>query len=240
MDEYIKLQNIQKTYYPKGQQPVEALKDVNIEIKRGEFVAITGVSGSGKSTTLHILGFLDRPSQGSQFFEKPFDLKMRDKEMAALRNREIGFILQDFGLIPDWTAFDNVAMPLQFAGVHGSQKTRKVADIFKKLSIEELMERRVSQMSGGQKQRVAIARALVNDPQLILADEPTGALDTVTKNEILQILMQIKSEGKTVVVVTHDPDVAGMADRLLHISDGVLNDMSLEHFPQSSGAANLS
>lgn len=233
MDEYIKLQNIQKTYYPKGQQSVEALKDVNIEINRGEFVAITGVSGSGKSTTLHILGFLDRPSQGSQFFEKPFDLKMRDKEMAALRNRKIGFILQDFGLIPDWTAFDNVAMPLQFAGVRGSQKTRRVVDIFRKLGIEELIERRVSQMSGGQKQRVAIARALVNDPQLILADEPTGALDTATKNEILQILMQIKSEGKTIVVVTHDPDVARMADRLLHISDGVLNDTPLDIILQS-------
>jgi len=222
MPAYIELSNITKTYRPRKQAPVMALQNVSLTIEEGEFIAITGVSGSGKSTLLHILGFLDRPDSGEQFFEKPIAKKQSDREMGSIRNKKVGFVLQDFALIPYRTVYENIMIPMVFAGVPARKQKEIILRIAEKLHIEELVKRRVSQMSGGQKQRVAIARALVNDPPLILADEPTGALDCKTKREILDIFMALHQEGKTIVIVTHDPEVAEMADRTIHIVDGMV------------------
>jgi|LSQX01.1.fsa_nt_gb putative bacteriocin export ABC transporter (lactococcin 972 group) len=224
MAAYYELKNVLKTYRPRREMPVEALRGVNLEIQKGEMVAITGVSGSGKSTLLHIMGFLDQPTDGTIYFEKPIPSKMRDSERAKLRNEKIGFVLQDFALIPYRTAYENIELPLIFSQVPRKERRERIKSICEKLGIPELLKRKVSQMSGGQKQRVAIARALINNPELILADEPTGALDRKTKQETLSLLKKIHDEGKTVVVVTHDPQVAELADRQLFIEDGVISE----------------
>lgn len=226
MENYLTVTDLKKTYLPKGQAPVEALRGVSLDVKMGEMIAITGVSGSGKSTLLHILGFLDKPSSGTHFFGKSIDAKLSDRALARLRNREVGFVLQDFALIPYRSAFENIEIPLIFAGTRRKSRIEKIEKVMNELGILELRNRKVSQMSGGQKQRVAIARALVNDPKLILADEPTGALDTKTKKEILKIFQMIHKSGKTMIIVTHDPDVAAIADRRMHIEDGKLTEIA--------------
>ncbi|NLW89403.1 MAG: ABC transporter ATP-binding protein [Clostridiaceae bacterium] len=222
MSAYIELKDICKTYRPYRQVPVEALRGVDLSVEKGEMIAITGVSGSGKSTLLHIMGFLDHPSGGTLFFERPISAKMNDREMARLRNQKVGFVLQDFALVPYRTAYENIELPLIFSRVPRKERKKRIDALCEKLAIPELKRRKVSQMSGGQKQRVAIARALINDPELILADEPTGALDRKTKLETLELIRQIHKEGKTVIVVTHDSEVAELADRRMIIQDGVL------------------
>lgn len=226
METYIRMNKLEKTYATKGANPVHALRDATLEIEAGEMIAITGVSGSGKSTLLHLLGLLDRPTSGEYFFEKNIDTKVRNAELARLRNKKIGFVFQDFALIPYQTVYENIEVPLLFAKVPRTKRQERILSLIKALHIEELKDRKVSKLSGGEKQRVAIARALANDPPLILADEPTGALDSVTKAEILKIFRDIHRQGKTILLVTHDPEVAAIADRVLHISDGVLTEVN--------------
>jgi putative ABC transport system ATP-binding protein len=228
MTDYLVANNIKKTYIPKGQSPIEALQGVSLNVKQGEMIAIMGVSGSGKSTLLHILGFLDKASEGQLFFKTQISSRASDRELARLRNQEVGFVLQDFALIPYRTAYENIEVPMIFAKKKRKERKYRIEELLAELDIPELRDRRVSQMSGGQKQRVAIARAMANDPALLLADEPTGALDSHTKQEIMKILQQIHKDGKTIIIVTHDPEVAAMADRRIHIIDGLLVDEGQE------------
>ena len=222
MTTYIELKGIRKTYHPARKVSVEALRSVDLEIKKGEMIAITGVSGSGKSTLLHILGFLEHYSEGSMFFETAISHKLSATEMAKMRNQKIGFIMQDFALIPYRSAYENIELPLIFAKVPRKDRRNRIRVLSEKLGIKDLLRRKVNQMSGGQKQRVAIARALINDPELILADEPTGNLDRKTKHDVMALIKSIHEEGKTIVIVTHDPEVAELADRQLHIDDGTI------------------
>ena len=225
MESYIRMNSLEKTYKAKGETPVKALRNATLEIAKGEMLAITGVSGSGKSTLLHLLGLLDRPTSGELFFEKNIDTNVRNAELARMRNSKVGFVFQDFALIPYQTAYENIEVPLIFAKVPKSKRQTRILTLMRSLHIEDLKDRKVSRLSGGEKQRVAIARALANDPPLILADEPTGALDSATKAEILKIFRDIHRQGKTILLVTHDPEVAAIADRRLHISDGILSEV---------------
>lgn len=223
MNTLLKMTNISKTYFPHKDMPVQALNRLNLEVFEGEMLAIYGVSGSGKSTLLHIIGCLDRLSDGEYFYKDINIQKCSDQRLAQIRNQEIGFVLQDFGLIPYRTAYENILVPILFSKGKSTEKIpKRVNRLLEQLGIQELSKRKVCQMSGGQKQRVAIARALVNEPSLILADEPTGALDSATKLEIYDIFKGLKSSGKTIVIVTHDKEVAEMADRVLHMKDGAL------------------
>ena len=225
MESYIRMNNLEKTYKAKGETPVKALRNATLEIAKGEMLAITGVSGSGKSTLLHLLGLLDRPTSGELFFEKSIDTNVRNAELARMRNSKVGFVFQDFALIPYQTAYENIEVPLIFAKVSKAKRQARILALMRSLHIEDLKDRKASKLSGGEKQRVAIARALANDPPLILADEPTGALDSATKAEILKIFRDIHRQGKTILLVTHDPEVAAIADRRLHISDGILSEV---------------
>ena len=225
MNDFLIAHNIKKTYKPKGQAPVSALNGISLEVKQGEMIAITGVSGSGKSTLLHILGFLDKATEGELIFRGQKNDSLSDQKLAKIRNREVGFVMQDFALIPYRTAYENVEIPMIFAHKKRKERKLRIKTLFEELGISDLSNRRVSQMSGGQKQRVAIARAIANNPSLILADEPTGALDSHTKKEIMDIFLKIHGDGKTILIVTHDPEIALLADRRIHIVDGLLTDV---------------
>lgn len=220
MDHIIDCKELTKTYRPPHQAPVEALRGITLTVEPGELIAITGVSGSGKSTLLHIVGLLDNQTEGDLTLGSTNPAKLSDIKRAKLRNKEIGFVLQDFALIPYWTAYRNIEIPLLFAKRKKQDRKARIEALLNELGIPALAKRRVSQMSGGQRQRVAIARALANDPPLILADEPTGALDSKTKEEIMEIFRELHQRGKTILIVTHDPQIAAMADRILTIRDG--------------------
>jgi len=224
MEHIIDCKGLTKTYRPPHQAPVEALRGITLQVEPGELIAITGVSGSGKSTLLHIVGLLDNQTEGDVTLGSTNPAKLSDSKRAKLRNKEIGFVLQDFALVPYWSAYRNIEVPLIFAGKKRAERRERIGKLLQEFGIPELAKRRVSQMSGGQRQRVAIARALANDPPLILADEPTGALDSKTKEEIMEIFRDLHSRGKTILIVTHDPQIAEMADRVLHIRDGVIVD----------------
>ena len=218
----IEMKDISKTYHPHKDVPVKALSGLNLSVREGEMLAIYGVSGSGKSTLLHIIGGLDRASSGEYTFDGIDMNNQKDTQLAHLRNEHIGFVLQDFGLISHRTAIDNVMVPVMFSKRSITEGMRRGKELLNELGIGELKNRKVYQMSGGQKQRVAIARALMNQPKLILADEPSGALDSTTKAEIYSIFEKLKQEGKTIIVVTHDHDIETIADRVLQIKDGCL------------------
>lgn len=218
---YLKLNNIHKVYNPDSAEEVHALKGINLAIEKGEMLAIMGPSGSGKSTLLHILGCLDIPTEGDYILGGRNISGVKDRELAKIRNRSIGFVMQDFGLINDHDALENVSIPLLFnESVKWREIEKRALKAMKKLEIDELSRRRTYQLSGGQKQRVAIARALVNEPDIILADEPTGALDTRLTIEIFTLLQELNRQGKTVIIVSHNPLVSNYCQRTLNIIDG--------------------
>lgn len=216
----IELKNIKKIYNQGKENQVNALMDISLEIKAGESLAIMGVSGSGKTTLLNIIGCLDKATEGSYLFKGKDMSKMTDKDIAQVRGTEVGFVLQNYALITSEKVKSNLEIPLYFTNRNNYNKKSRIAEVLKSLNIYELLNRKVSQLSGGQKQRVAIARALINNPSIILADEPTGALDSNTANEIMEIFKELQSKGKSIITVTHDKNVAEKMDKILYIKDG--------------------
>jgi len=211
--------NITKTYQLDGIK-VHALRGVSLGIKKGEFVAIMGPSGSGKSTLMHILGCLDIPTSGSYILEGKDVSKLSDDQLSEIRNQKIGFVFQAFNLLPRSTALKNVITPLIYAGVEKKERTRRAREALVSVGLESRLENRSNQLSGGEIQRVAIARALVTDPAVILADEPTGNLDTKSGDEIMKILQDLNSSGHTIIVVTHENYIAEYAQRVIRLKDG--------------------
>jgi putative ABC transport system ATP-binding protein len=207
--------------YPLGNVRVEALRGVDLNIQAGEFVAITGPSGSGKSTLMHIIGCLDSPTSGSYTLDGQRVSDLRGRILARTRNRKVGFVFQNFNLLPRLDIVENVALPLRYHGGLGRGERRRMAEgVLARLGLGERLRHRPDELSGGQRQRVAIARALVNDPAILLADEPTGNLDSETSREILRVLHQLHEAGHTIVIVTHEADVAAEAQRVVQILDG--------------------
>ncbi len=221
MKSIIQLEGIRKSYFM-GKQELQVLKGIDLTIHTNEYVALMGPSGSGKSTLMNILGCLDSPSAGSYVLNGQDVSKMPDDNLADVRNKEIGFVFQQFNLLPRLTALENVALPLVYAGVSRKQRTDMAMDVIKKVGLEDRSHHKPNELSGGQCQRVAIARALVNNPSLILADEPTGNLDTRTSKEIMDIFSQIQAAGNTVVLVTHEEDIAHYAKRIVRLRDGLI------------------
>ena len=221
----IHLENIHKTY--QGAQPLHVLKGITRDIARGEFVSIMGASGSGKSTLLNILGILDDYDEGVYTLDGTLIRGLSEVRAADLRNRMIGFIFQSFNLIPFKDAVENVALPLFYQGVPRRKRNALALEYLDKLGLKDWAHHKPSELSGGQKQRVAIARALITQPKIILADEPTGALDSQTSVEVMQILKQLHAEGMTIVVVTHESGVAYQADKIVHIKDGQIGNIEL-------------
>ena len=223
MENAIELKSVTKVYRSKGVEDVVALDDLTLEVRKGEFIAVCGVSGSGKSTLLHIIGCLDQPTSGTVLISGTDVSGLSDSALAKIRNDKIGIVLQDFALIPYRTAYDNVMVPLYFSK-NKKNAHKRIMESLEKTGVAALAKREIRKMSGGQKQRVAIARALVNNPDIILADEPTGQLDSKTKKEIADLFKTINSEGRTIVVVTHDDELAKTADRVVRIVDGKIVD----------------
>jgi putative ABC transport system ATP-binding protein len=217
----IYLDNIQKSYYM-GKQALPVLKGVSLQIFRNEYVALMGPSGSGKSTLMNILGCLDTPTAGRYILNGQDVSKMPDDSLADVRNIEIGFVFQQFNLLPRLTAAENVALPLVYAGVPRKERHERALAVLEKVSLADRSHHKPNELSGGQSQRVAIARALINNPTLILADEPTGNLDSKTSIEIMDIFSSIQAGGNTVILVTHEEDIAGYAHRIVRLRDGVI------------------
>ena len=218
----IEIKNLYKTYNYGKPNAFEALKDVSLTINDGEMVAIMGKSGAGKSTLMHILGCIDDFEKGQYIFNGKDISKVNEKKSAAIRNSEIGIVLQEFALMEQYTVLENVIMPLFFTPKSGrrSEKEKRALEILKRLEMDEYAHKKVNKLSGGQKQRVAIARAMINNPSVLLADEPTGALDVKTTDEIMKVFRNLNKNGTTVIIITHDMEVAGMCDRIIEISDG--------------------
>ncbi|ULQ58431.1 ABC transporter ATP-binding protein [Flavihumibacter rivuli] len=217
----IHLEGIQKSYYM-GKQAIPVLKGINLNIFKNEYVALMGPSGSGKSTLMNILGCLDSPTDGRYVLNGHDVSQMEDDELAAIRNKEIGFVFQQFNLLPRLTAAENVALPLVYAGLPKKLRQEMALEVLNKVGLADRSHHKPNEMSGGQCQRVAIARALVNNPSLILADEPTGNLDTATSIEIMDIFGKIQAAGNTVVLVTHEEDIANHAKRIVRLRDGLI------------------
>ncbi|HBR35023.1 MAG TPA: macrolide ABC transporter ATP-binding protein [Firmicutes bacterium] len=218
----IQVINLQRTYQM-GSVKVEALKDASFQIKEGEFVAIIGPSGSGKSTLMHILGCLDQPTAGRFLMEGQDISAVSENELAEIRNKKIGFVFQQFNLLPKATILQNVSVPLIYGGIRGRRRQLELAEkALQQVGLGDRLHHRPTEISGGQKQRVAIARALINNPALVLADEPTGNLDTKTGKEIMDIFRQLNKEGHTIIMVTHDQEIAEQARRVIQIRDGLI------------------
>jgi putative ABC transport system ATP-binding protein len=221
MQGIIHLENLKKNYYL-GKQVIEVLRGISIDIFKNEYVALMGPSGSGKSTLMNILGCLDTPTSGTYILNGKDVSRMPDNDLAEVRNQEIGFVFQQFNLLPRLTAAENVALPLIYAGVPKKQRMEKALQVLEKVSLADRSHHKPNEMSGGQNQRVAIARALVNDPSIILADEPTGNLDSKTSYEIMDIFGKIHDGGNTVILVTHEEDIAKYAHRIVRLRDGII------------------
>jgi putative ABC transport system ATP-binding protein len=215
----IETRDLWKTYVM-GDEEIHALRGVSIEIQRGEYVAIMGPSGSGKSTLMNLIGCLDTPSKGSYLLNDKEVAAMNDDELARIRNEEIGFVFQTFNLLPRATALHNVELPLVYAGVTGKLRQERARQALEKVELSARSSHRPNELSGGQRQRVAIARALVNNPSILLADEPTGNLDSKTGTEIMGVFAKLHETGNTIILVTHEPDIAAFAHRVIHIRDG--------------------
>lgn len=221
MQGIIHLEALKKNYYL-GRQVIEVLKEISLDIFKNEYVALMGPSGSGKSTLMNILGCLDTPTSGRYILNGKDVSHTSDNELADVRNKEIGFVFQQFNLLPRLTALENVALPLVYAGVPKKQRMQKAMEVLEKVDLAERSHHKPNEMSGGQNQRVAIARALVNDPSIILADEPTGNLDSKTSYEIMNIFGKIHDAGNTVILVTHEEDISNFAHRIVRLKDGVI------------------
>jgi putative ABC transport system ATP-binding protein len=215
----IETRDLWKTYVM-GSEEIHALRGVSIEIERGEYVAIMGPSGSGKSTLMNLIGCLDTPSKGSYLLNGKQVSQMNDNELARIRNEEIGFVFQTFNLLPRATALHNVELPLVYAGVAGKVRQERAKQALEKVELSTRSSHRPNELSGGQRQRVAIARALVNNPSILLADEPTGNLDSKTGTEIMGVFARLHEGGNTIILVTHEPDIAAYAHRVISIRDG--------------------
>ena len=216
----IKIENLTKTYNYKKSNAFTALTDVSLTVEDGEMLAIIGKSGAGKSTLLHIIGCIDTFEKGTYTLDDISVHKLSDKKLAQIRNQKVGIVMQDFALVEEYTVLENVKIPLYFARKKKGSSNKLALDALEKVGMKELAKKPVNKLSGGQKQRVAIARAIVNNPSFILADEPTGALDTKTSAEIMALFKSLNDEGKTVIIITHDPTVAESCKRQIEISDG--------------------
>lgn len=220
-----------------GSTIVNALQDITLDIFKNEYVAMMGPSGSGKSTLMNLIGCLDTPTSGEYFLNGTNVSTMKDSELADVRNHEIGFIFQTFNLLPRLSALDNVALPLVYAGIGKSRRVEKAEEVLASVGLAERMDHKPNELSGGQRQRVAIGRALINDPTIILADEPTGNLDSKVSYEILEILDRIHKAGNTIILVTHEPDIAQQAHRIIKLRDGLVeSDEINENIVQAAGA----
>jgi len=217
----ILVEKLTKTYVM-GAQTLHALREISFNIKKNEYVALMGPSGSGKSTLMNILGCLDSPTSGSYYLNQTNVSQMKDADLAIVRNKEIGFVFQTFNLLPRISALDNVAIPLIYAGITKKERLERAKHVLQMVGLADRMNHRPNELSGGQRQRVAIARAIVNNPAIILADEPTGNLDSKTSIEIMSIFSEIHSAGNTVILVTHEPDIAEYAHRIIRLKDGLI------------------
>lgn len=218
-EEIISLQKIYK-YYQIGTEVVKALRNINLSILRNEYVAIMGPSGSGKSTLMNLLGCLDTPTSGQYLLNKNDVSKMTDNELAEVRNKEIGFVFQTFNLMPRYNALDNVILPLIYSGKKKAERIERGIEVLNNVGLSDRIQHKPNELSGGQRQRVAIARAMVNNPSIILADEPTGNLDSKTSIEIMRLIDEIHKKGNTIILVTHEEDIAKFANRIIKLKDG--------------------
>lgn len=221
MQGIIHLENIRKSYYL-GKNELPVLKGISLDIYKNEYVALMGPSGSGKSTLMNLLGCLDTPTGGKYVLNGKDVSRMPDNELAEVRNKEIGFVFQQFNLLPRLTAAENVALPLVYSGITKKLRTERAMEVLQKVKLEDRSHHKPNELSGGQAQRVAIARALINNPSIILADEPTGNLDTKTSYEIMDIMSKIHADGNTVILVTHEEDISHYARRIIRLRDGIL------------------
>lgn len=219
MSKVIEIKNLKKDYFL-GDISVSVLKGIDLEVERGDFISIMGPSGSGKSTLMNIIGCLDKPTAGSYILDGTDVSKLSADSLAEIRNSKIGFIFQNFNLIPRTTAIENVELPIIYSGTDGKDMETRALEALKLVGLEERVHHTPAQLSGGQQQRVAIARAIINDPSIILADEPTGNLDSATSEEVLKILTDLNNIGKTIVMITHDDEVSAIAKRTVRIRDG--------------------
>jgi putative ABC transport system ATP-binding protein len=219
MKEIIKLAKIRRDF-PLGSQVVKVLKGIDLSIKKNEYVALMGPSGSGKSTLMNLLGCLDTPTSGEYTLNSQAVSSLNDNELAEIRNKEIGFVFQTFNLLPRSTALENVSLPLVYAGLAAADRNKRATEVLTQVGLSDRMDHRPNQLSGGQRQRVAVARALVNSPSIILADEPTGNLDSKTSVEIMRLFEEIHNNGNTIILVTHEEDIAQNAKRIIRLRDG--------------------
>lgn len=232
MQPVIQLKNISR-FYRIGTEVIKALRTITLEINKNEYVALMGSSGSGKSTLMNIIGCLDTPTGGDYLFNGLLVSKMTDNELAEIRNREIGFVFQTFNLLPRSTALQNVELPLVYAGVGKDKRTERAQKILNDVGLGDRITHKPNELSGGQRQRVAIARALVNSPSIILADEPTGNLDSKTSEEIMMLFEEIHLKGNTIIVVTHEEDIAKHAHRIIRLRDGMVESDTINPNPTS-------